>query len=358
MIYNFSLRGGSQKDFCPQCGQRTFTPYVDFYNVPLSPIVGYCDRRDKCRYHCSPHQFFSDMRRTNGQSNPDIMSYHYSRPHNSPLAKRFFPQTPDFIEKDDFYRSLKKYELNPLVKFLHSKFDASLGIEKVNEVLIKMGIGTSKKFGGSTVFWLIDDAGNIRDGKIMGYNSKTGKRIKQPYPLFTNIHSVLKEKYQGSYKPCFFGSHLAETEESNKLIYLFESEKAAAIMALMLHLINPDFIGIPMATGGCEALSVTDEAMTDPWHRIQVLRDREVILFPDHGKYGEWYEKARRLKGFCSNIWVSSIMEKTLRGFEPECEIEPGDGFDDLIIRYIEQCKNADEICDLFCGAQKKMGNP
>ena len=48
---------------CPQCGRKyTFTRYIDTENNNqyISENVGKCNRLDKCGYHYTPKQYFTD----------------------------------------------------------------------------------------------------------------------------------------------------------------------------------------------------------------------------------------------------------------------------------------------------------
>lgn len=99
---------------------------------------------------------------------------------------------------------------------------------------------------GATVFWQIDIHGNVRAGKIMGYDFETGHRIKEPFNQVSWVHSVKKLPYFHM-KQCLFGEHLLSgnsTGQSTKTIAIVESEKTALIAALFI----PDFIWL--ATGG------------------------------------------------------------------------------------------------------------
>ena len=64
--YRFILekyRGISTRYTCPQCGRKhTFTRYIDTENNNqyLSDKVGKCNRLDKCGYHYTPRQYFTD----------------------------------------------------------------------------------------------------------------------------------------------------------------------------------------------------------------------------------------------------------------------------------------------------------
>ena len=64
--YRYQLeryRGRSTRYNCPQCGRKqVFTKYIDTYNnnIYINDNVGKCDRLDKCGYHYTPHQYFTD----------------------------------------------------------------------------------------------------------------------------------------------------------------------------------------------------------------------------------------------------------------------------------------------------------
>ena len=64
--YRYQLeryRGRSTRHVCPQCGRKNvFTRYVDteHNNIYISDNVGKCNRLDKCGYHYTPHQYFTD----------------------------------------------------------------------------------------------------------------------------------------------------------------------------------------------------------------------------------------------------------------------------------------------------------
>ena len=64
--YRYQLeryRGRGTRYTCPQCGRKyTFTRYIDTENNNqyISDNVGKCNRLDKCGYHYTPRQYFTD----------------------------------------------------------------------------------------------------------------------------------------------------------------------------------------------------------------------------------------------------------------------------------------------------------
>lgn len=128
--------------------------------------------------------------------------------------------------------------------------------------------------------------------------------------------------------------------EVKSIVGLFESEKAALIMAMALAWGKADNLIIPVSCGGCEGFNPTDEKKRDPFDGIRLLKNREVVLFPDEGKFEEWEQKAQALKGFSSAVYIATVMERNLHPTKVECEINPGDALDDLLLRYFKEGKN------------------
>ena len=72
---------------------------------------------------------------------------------------------------------MQRYDINPLYGYLTTV----AGKDKTDWLFNLYKVGTSKMWNGATVFWQIDVSGNVRAGKIMGYDAKTGHRVKQPF---------------------------------------------------------------------------------------------------------------------------------------------------------------------------------
>src|SRR4029079_1865334 len=93
-----------------------------------------------------------------------------------------------------------------------------------------------------TVFWQIDYDHEIRTGKLIAYDSRTGKRIKK-YLSTSNgekvdalmIHKTINKDF--SHQLCFFGEHLL-SEYPNKPVAIVESEKTAIIASLYMPQFN------------------------------------------------------------------------------------------------------------------------
>lgn len=195
--------------------------------------------------------------------------------HSSIKASNLKPCLPpptSFIDNELMERSLTNYAMNPLYIYL----SGVLGKDETFRIFQLYHIGTSKKWGGSTVYWQIDWQGNVRTGKIMLYDRTTGHRIKEPRSYVSWVHIELNlQEYH--LKQCFFGEHLL-SKNPTKSVAIVESEKSALIAAHYM----PDFIWL--ATGGMHGCFKADV--------ISILKGRSIMLCPDLGAKEVWLDIA------------------------------------------------------------------
>ena len=265
----YKYQFGKGKFNCPQCGKKNFVKYIETETGHYADSqYGRCDREIKCGYFEYP----------NGNS---IINYNYVAP---------TPIKPSYIDKEILQKTLTKYEINPLATYLYSHYDE----DEVNVTIDKYQVGTSNQFNNSTVFWQMDNTGNIRSGKIMDYDTLTGKRRKKKdgKALIHWAHSVL-EIPNYILKQCLFGLHLLN--DNVKKIAIVESEKTALIMSIEF----PQHIW--MSTGSLQGFK---------YEYLEPIKDIEIIAFPDKGGYAQWQKIAKTLneKGF--NIEISKLLEK------------------------------------------------
>jgi len=289
--------GKQSRHTCPKCGKaKAFSRYIDTETGGyIHPDVGRCNRENNCGYHYTPKQYFED----NGYKNnmPKIIT------DNSPQRKKF----TSFIPVDIFKGSLQGYEDNHFIKYLISLFGETV----TSELIGRYFIGTSKHWNGATVFWQIDKNGKIRTGKIMLYNSETGRRVKEPFNQISWVHTVVKlPDYK--LKQCFFGEHLLK--DNNKPVAIVESEKTAVIASVYL----PQFIWL--AAGSSEGLSE---------EKFHVLQDRNVVLYPDLNSFEKWNKKVHELS-YIANISISDLLEKKAT----KKELEQGLDLADYLVRF------------------------
>lgn len=293
--YRFHLqkyRPGS-KTACPKCGRKAcFTRYIDEAGeISFPGNVGKCDHINSCGYHYTPKEYFRD--------NPTVKERldGHERDGRARSAVRTVPeQEPkiSFLPSDWVEQSMRRYDINPLYRY----FSKVAGKEDTGRLFRLYRVGTSRMWGGATVFWQIDRNGNVRAGKIMGYNAETGHRVKEPFNQVSWVHSVRKVQ-DFRMKQCLFGEHLLSDTSAaifSKPVAIVESEKTALIAD---HFI-PDFTWL--ATGGMHGC-FNSEAM-------QVLGGREVILFPDLKATEEWRQRLPMLGSVCRRATCSDLLEK------------------------------------------------
>ena len=288
--YRYQLEkytGMATKHLCPECNQeKKFTRYIDTEtNIYLDEKVGRCDRLDNCGYHYKPKDFFRD--------NPKYSDFNEIRLY--PVFKPKSPQIerePSFIPFDLFKEALgKDLGSNNFIKFLV----CLVGLNSSKNLIERYYLTTSNVWEGATIFWQIDINKKIRSGKVMLYDSITGKREKTKNHW---MHKVLNIP-DFNLKQCFFGEHLLNDNE--KVVAIVESDKTAVIMSHFL----PQYIWI--STSGKEGLNE---------EKFKVLKGRAVILFPDLSKpdtkescFELWSKKALEYKPI-SNISVSDYLER------------------------------------------------
>ena len=274
MRYRYELEKGGLKYVCPACQQRRFVRYVDTVTgEQIADDVGRCDREDSCGYHLRPSEYFQQ----HGTKPPAAARRKEPMPEPEPEPE------PSFIDPEMANKSLKNYNENNFAWWLASVF----GIEKAFGLADAYNVGTSKHWPGACVFWQQDVTGKIRGGKIMLYNKETGRRVKEPFNHVTWVHKVLKiEPYH--LKQSLFGEHLLVTDQ-NKPVGVVESEKTAIVAAGFM----PEMLWL--ATAGKNNLKA---------ERLDVLRGRNVTLFPDLGAFGKWREIGR-----AAGVKVSDILE-------------------------------------------------
>lgn len=180
--------------------------------------------------------------------------------------------------------------------------------KRVDEVLTAYHLGHGKN--GHTIFWQMDEKGQVRTGKMMKYyppgHPKFGHRDKQASWNFDWIHATLSRHWDEEhhemtdeppypfpdiYNPdkqephiTFFGMHLLNSYP-NATIKLVESEKTAILMAIAY---GNHAMQLWMACGGLEMMNR---------ERLKPLIDqgRRIILYPDRDGIDKWRVKAEQM---------------------------------------------------------------
>jgi predicted RNA-binding Zn-ribbon protein involved in translation (DUF1610 family) len=259
MSFPFQLDPSSKKFICPNCGKKRFVKYRDVNNTYLSEEYGRCDRQVNCGFFNPPN--FGNFQK----SYLDVVCL--------PNKNEIPAQQISYIENKIVQASLTNYKINGLYQFLITHFTEG----DVKKTFNKYKVGTSKQWGGSSIFWQIDYNQKIRSGKVIKYDMCTGKRIKHPRPLITWAHRILDLK-AFVLEQVIFGEHLLFKTEGKAVICIVESEKTAIVCDILY----PDIIWL--ATGASNQFKKDN---------LKRLRDREVIIFPDTDMHTEWSKKAK-----------------------------------------------------------------
>ena len=294
MGYKYQLekyKGRKTRFTCPSCRAKfSFTRYINIENNEyLDDEIGICNREIKCGYHKSPKEYFME----------NNLPFENVKQSHKPIIKT----VPDFISPEIISESLVEFGNNNFVQFLYSRFHK----DEVDKVMEMYKVGTHKHWKGATVFWQIDTAYKVRTGKVMLFDADIGKRIKKPYPHVNWIHSLLLKQGEISefnLSQCFFGEHLLKLNKLSN-IAIVESEKTALICAIEF----PEMLWL--ASGGLSNLNS---------EKVNILKNRQVTLFPDNGAYEKWKSKADNF-GFKT----SSLLEE--KGSK-------GQDFADYILNY------------------------
>lgn len=190
-------------------------------------------------------------------------------------------------------KSGRNFKQNYFIQFLKILFSE----EEVKNAILKYLIGTSDHWNGATVFWQIDHRQKVRHGKIMLYNSNTGKRTKNPHgkAYINSIRSTLKLR-NFNLKQCLFGLHLINETEI-RTVAIVEGEKTAVIMSVF----KPEYVWL--ATGSKQGFK---------YEILKPLKGYNIVAFPDKSEYNDWQTKARELSNFGFNISVSDFLEDSI----------------------------------------------
>lgn len=299
-MYRYTLEKRSKKHICPHCGQKRFVRYIDSQTGEyLGFKVGRCDREISCGYHFPPKSFFKEQKQ---QYAPIAMRTAV----NSVGEKEMSLHKVDELEQ-----TLTKYEENNFIHYMNKKFGAS----EVATMLNDYKIGTAVNWYNSTIFWQIDQNQKIRGGKIIKYG-QSGKRTR----YINWVHAIQIKKNEipeFNLKQCLFGLHLLDKYE--KTVAIVESEKTACVMSLLFEKY------LWMATGSLNGLTL---------EKLNALRERKIILYPDLGKdcvtgspFDRWKQKCHTFKQLGFDIDVSDLLERKSTEFHREKGYDLADYF-------------------------------
>lgn len=291
--FRFSLDTSSRQYPCPGCQKKRFVRYLDNETgQPLDTTVGRCNRESKCGYHFTPKEYFE-----RSGTRPDD----WKAPARKQIPKPAPKPTPGRLPFRMVQAYLNRYEQNQLVRWMAAL--PGWNFETAMQAAERFHIGTGRgKVNGWPIYWQIDEAQQVRSGKLMNYDVATGKRIKDDdVYTFDWIHSILqrkgklpKDEQHWKLEQCLFGLHQLATD-TNSPVALVEGEKTAVLASQYM----PGLLW--MATGQLNGLNAD---------KLKPLQGRKVLLFPDKGTaYNEWQAKAQEL-AYMMPLQVSNLLER------------------------------------------------
>ena len=204
--------------------------------------------------------------------------------------------------------------------------------KRIEDVLRDYHVGHGKN--GHTIFWQIDEHGEVRTGKMMKYRHD-GHRDKQAPWNFDFIHAALfrdqrlpqwdEDKQEAQLT--FFGMHLLN-RYPNATINIVESEKTAVLMAIAY---GNHYKQVWMACGGLEMLSA---------ERLKPIMSqrRNIVIYPDRDGIAKWKAKAKQI-GY-DRIHVDT--DPVLKWWR-ECDGDKAD-IADVVVRMLNERKVTSDI--------------
>jgi len=208
------------------------------------------------------------------------------------------------------------------VRFLCNYFSKN----KIEKAVEDYALGATKN--KEVIFWQIDIDGKIRTGKIMQYNPKTGKRVRNNTGVIDWVHSKLKKSNPAyadfNLRQCYFGEHLLRLYP-DKPVAIVEAEKTAVITSMVIPQYNW------LAAGNLNGLSI---------EKSKVFEHRDIVLYPDAGCYEKWSRKMVEIrKQMSCQIAISELIEYHAT---PQ-QIEAGYDIADYIIQQLKANKAYDQ---------------
>ena len=259
----------------------------------------------------------------------DMQDFNYTppppRPQPAPLPMLVLP---DWMVRHTTQPS--KLAQDDLVNWLRTgiKWDSAQRA-RFDQVLSDYRLGYSSK-SFMTVFWQIDEKGNVRTGKMMRYKPDGHRDRERNKYTFDYVHSTLfRSKGCPDYsedkqemKQCLFGLHLLHRYEEPRIaqtVNLVESEKTAIIMAIAY---GNNSKSMWMATGGMENL--TEEKLAP-----NIKAKKKIVCWPDRDGIAKWEKRISELN--CKEITINT---------KPVTEWwQPGDGdkadIADVVVRML-----------------------
>ncbi len=278
-------RGSSCKTTCPHCGgKKCFKQYIDVETgEPLGEDCGRCDHEQSCGYHYTPRDFLQDHPEVKERLFHKTGSSDAQRAKSRPIIERLAPKVIAPQKIVYFDRAMVKARHYRDQTFMPWLSAAVLDEAKVNLTFEDYQIGATQvgKFQQQgVIFWYIDHEGRVCDGKMMWYGSD-GHRTGGVNWVSSQMRKARRIDADSTSKKCLFGEHLLP-QYPDRPVAIVESEKSAIFCSCFY----PQYVWL--ATGGCGGLNA---------EKVEVLKGRHVVIFPDSGKLEDWRLRLKDVTG-------------------------------------------------------------
>ena len=273
----------------------------------------------------------------------DMTDFQYTPPPARPKPE---PLKMLVLPKYIMAKTLLDVDQSTLVRWIKTGINWDpLQRSRIDDVLHDYCVGCSRQ--GMTVFWQMDEKGQLRTGKMMRYR-EDGHRDKSQGYNFDWIHSALvrhRDPATGKmtdeppyphpelYDPdkqemqsCYFGLQLLDrykTKNVSQTVCIVESEKTAILMAIAY---GNNAKQVWMACGGLENLSPEKLAPI-------TVQGRHVILYPDRDGIDKWQAKKAALGLLTVDVDTTPVTKWWREEDGPKADIA------DVIIRNLNERK-------------------
>jgi len=285
--FKYMLDKSSKKHPCPMCGKKSAVAYIDIETDQYLDLkYSRCDREQKCGYHLKPEH--------------ETPSKEFVSPPPKPIT---------YLPLKLIQNSGRNYKQNNFIQYLKTQFED----EAIQEMIKRYLIGTSSYIENGCIFWQVDEQNRVRSGKMMKYNPKTGKRVKDEHS-YNWVMKIMQQRgalKEYNREQCFFGLHLVN-EYKTKPIAICESEKTACVMSMIFD----NYLWL-----------ASSSASHMQQHKFKPLKGRKIILYPDLGQFDNWKAIAERQKTFGYDVEVSEILEQNATENEKKGGLDIADYF-------------------------------
>lgn len=323
--YHLDNKKPRKKYACPSCGKtKVFTKYLDNQTGNYLPDdYGICERVNNCGYSLNPYKDGYSKRVWEGENNENSFvcrpTFNTSATRLQAIKVVHDQKTLYPIPLSILSGTLGNWQANDFVKRLSQIVGEKIVIKKIRTYYL----GTSDlTWSGSTTLPFISIDHKIRSIQVKKFDtslhtSKYTTNSGENRSCTTWLHSEVehqslkrneviplwvKDYNKNEIKvSCFFGEHLLNLPGNKaKPVAIVEAPKTAVIASIYYDKILGDMNFIWLAAGALGYLTK---------EKCNVLRGRNVTLFPDLNAYDKWKVKADELSNIAT-FYISDLLER------------------------------------------------